>query len=504
MTLTFHTTSLAAISSIDWGVIVLYAIGMVVVGLYFSKKNNNTEDYLLGGRKMNPLMLGMSLFASLLSTISYLSYTGEMIRYGPMFITGAIAFPFVIFTVGSFMIPYFMKLRVTSAYEILEQRLGLSIRLLGSTLFTLIRLFWMAVIIHATTDKVLVPVLGLGESWTTQICILMGIVTITYTSLGGLRAVVFTDVIQSGILFGGGILTVAIITNELGNFRELWPAEWPTHWEKPNWGFDPEARMSLVSIFLAVFCWHTCTAGSDQVVIQRYFATRNVKAAKRVLVINLVADFLAMLLMAMVGLALIAYFTANPDILGTDQSLDNNSDQLFPKFISTELPVGLTGLVISGLLAAAMSSLSSGMNSTSSVITTDFISLFRSVEPDEKSKILIARWVSVIIGLIVVILSLIVGHVSGNLFEVANKVVNLFVSPLFVLFFLAMFVKSSNAIGVWCGALTSITIAVSIAFWKEITGEEGISFLWIMPAAFILGILVGSIASLAFRRKQES
>ena len=482
----------------------LYAIGMVVVGLYFSKKNNNTEDYLLGGRKMNPLMLGMSLFASLLSTISYLSYTGEMIRYGPMFITGAIAFPFVIFTVGSFMIPYFMKLRVTSAYEILEQRLGLSIRLLGSTLFTLIRLFWMAVIIHATTDKVLVPVLGLGESWTTPICILMGIVTITYTSLGGLRAVVFTDVIQSGILFGGGILTVAIITNELGNFRELWPAEWPTHWEKPNWGFDPEARMSLVSIFLAVFCWHTCTAGSDQVVIQRYFATRDVKAAKRVLVINLVADFLAMLLMAMVGLALIAYFTANPDILGTDQSLDNNSDQLFPKFISTELPVGLTGLVISGLLAAAMSSLSSGMNSTSSVITTDFISLFRSVEPDERSKILIARWVSVIIGLIVVILSLIVGHVSGNLFEVANKVVNLFVSPLFVLFFLAMFVKSSNAIGVWCGALTSITIAVSIAFWKEITGEEGISFLWIMPAAFILGILVGSIASLAFRRKQES
>ena len=482
----------------------LYAIGMVVVGLYFSRKNNNTEDYLLGGRKMNPLMLGMSLFASLLSTISYLSYTGEMIRYGPMFITGAIAFPFVIFTVGSFMIPYFMKLRVTSAYEILEQRLGLSIRLLGSTLFTLIRLFWMAVIIHATTDKVLVPVLGLGESWTTPICILMGIVTITYTSLGGLRAVVFTDVIQSGILFGGGILTVAIITNELGNFRELWPAEWPTHWEKPNWGFDPEARMSLVSIFLAVFCWHTCTAGSDQVVIQRYFATRDVKAAKRVLVINLVADFLAMLLMAMVGLALIAYFTANPDILGTDQSLDNNSDQLFPKFISTELPVGLTGLVISGLLAAAMSSLSSGMNSTSSVITTDFISLFRSGEPDEKSKIVIARWVSVIIGLIVVILSLIVGHVSGNLFEVANKVVNLFVSPLFVLFFLAMFVKSSNAIGVWCGALTSITVAVSIAFWKEITGEEGISFLWIMPAAFILGTLVGSIASLAFRAKQES
>jgi len=129
--------SLAAISSIDWGIIVLYAIGMVAVGFYYSRKINNTEDYLLGGRQMKPLMVGLSLFASLLSTISYLSYTGEMIRYGPMFITGALAFPFVIFVVGSFMIPYFMKLRVTSAYEILEQRLGLSIRLLGSSLFTL-------------------------------------------------------------------------------------------------------------------------------------------------------------------------------------------------------------------------------------------------------------------------------------------------------------------------------------------------------------------------------
>ena len=253
--------SLAAISSIDWAIIVLYAIGMVGVGFYYSRKINNTEDYLLGGRQMKPLMVGLSLFASLLSTISYLSYTGEMIRYGPMFITGALAFPFVIFVVRSFMIPYFMKLRVTSAYEILEQRLGLSIRLLGSSLFTLIRLFWMALIIHATTDKVMIPVLGLTESWTVTICILMGVVTIIYTSLGGLRAVVFTDVIQSGILFGGGLLTVVLVANELGGVRELWPGEWLTHWEKPNWGYDPEARMTFVSMFLAVFCWHTCTAG---------------------------------------------------------------------------------------------------------------------------------------------------------------------------------------------------------------------------------------------------
>ena len=262
--------------------------------------------------------------------------------------------------------------------------------------------------------------------------------------------------------------------------------------------------MTLVSVFLAVFCWHTCTAGSDQIVIQRYFATRDAKAARKVLVINLIADFLAMLLMALVGLALIAYFTANPGMFGDDQSLTNNSDQLFPRFISKGLPVGITGLVIAGLLAAAMSSLSSGMNSASSVITSDFISRLRSSELEEKSKIVIARWVSVLIGVVVVTLSLFVDQVPGNLFEVANKVVNLFVSPLFVLFFLAMFVRFSNARGAWCGVLTSITIAVLIAFWEEITGHKGISFLWIMPAAFVGGTLVGTVASFVLRTKQET
>ena len=109
-----------------------------------------------------------------------------------------------------------------------------------------------------------------------------------------------------------------------------------------------------------------------------------------------------------------------------------------------------------------------------------------------------------LIGVAVVALSLIVDHVPGNLFEVANKVVNLFVSPLFVLFFLAMFVRFSNAHGAWCGVLTSITIAVLIAFWEKITDFKGISFLWIMPAAFVGGILVGTVASFVLRTKQET
>ena len=506
---------LAVLTNVDWIVIALYAIGMLLVGIYYSRRNNNTEDYFLGGRRMKPLMVGLSLFASLLSTISYLSYTGEMVRYGPMFITGALAFPFIIYIVGRFMIPKFMKLRVTSAYEILEDRLGLSIRLLGSFLFIMIRFFWMAVIIHTTTKKIMVPVLGLAEEWVIPICVIMGLVTIIYTSLGGFRAVVFTDVVQSGILFFGGVLTVVLIAYEMGGVKEIWPQEWPAHWEKPNWGYDPDARITFVGIFLAVFCWHLCTAGSDQVVIQRYFATRDVKAARKVLSINLIADFLAMILMALVGIALIAYFSANPgvflenqnviaenskELINADDIIMKSSDQLFPMYITHGLPMGITGLVISGLLAAAMSSLSSGMNSVSIVVVSDFISRLRNLKIDDKKKSIMARRVSVVVGVIAVILSFAVGQVEGNLFEVANKVVNLFVSPLFVLFFMALFVKCSNTQGVWIGVLASMITAISISFWKEITGSEGISFLWIMPSAFIAGSLIGFISSLAFKK----
>ncbi|NIP95390.1 MAG: Na+:solute symporter, partial [Akkermansiaceae bacterium] len=394
--------------------IALYALGMLAVGLYFGRKTRGTEEYHLGGRRMKPLAVGLSLFASLLSTISYLGYTGEMIRYGPMYLAGVVAFPLVLFLVGWFMIPRFMQLRVTSAYEILEQQLGRSVRFLGAFFFISLRLLWMAVIIFATTDKVLIPLMGLSASWTPAMCAVMAMVTIIYTSLGGLRAVVFTDVIQTGILFGGALLTVLLITRQLGGVEEWWPREWPGHWGDLHWGYDPEERMTFVGVLLSVFFWHTCTAGSDQIAIQRYFATRDATAARKVLGINLVVDVLAMGLMGVVGLALIGAFTADPAAFsgqGGELSLATGADQLFPRYIANGLPIGVTGLVIAGLLAAAMSSLSSGMSAASSVISAEIFRGEQAPPADERSGIRLARWTSVGMGLAVLVLSLLVGQV---------------------------------------------------------------------------------------------
>ena len=156
---------------IDWCVVLAYALGMLAVGWYYARRTSTTDDYLLGGRNMSPWKVGLSLFASLLSTVTYLGIPGEMIKYGPMALAQLVALPFIALVVGWFLIPYIMRLRVTSAYEILETRLGLSVRMVGSCFFLILRLFWMSLVIFATADVVLAPVMGLDSSSVPWICV---------------------------------------------------------------------------------------------------------------------------------------------------------------------------------------------------------------------------------------------------------------------------------------------------------------------------------------------
>ncbi len=481
---------------LDWIVIGLYAVGMLAVGWYYSRRTGSSEDYLLGGRRMNPFSVGLSLFATLLSTISYLALPGEMIRYGPMVLTMMLAYPLVYLLVGGFMIPLLMKQQVTSAYEILEIRLGLSIRLLGSFFFLTMRLLWMAVIIYATTDKVLVPLLGLETSATPWLCALLGSITVVYTSMGGLKAVVLTDVVQTVILLAGALLTLGIVSVQLGGVTSWWPSAWPSHWPDPQW-YDPQERITLVGMTLATFVWWVCTASSDQMAIQRYLATRDIRAARQVLATTLGANTVVNIILAAVGMALLALFQANPNLMPDGQTVLSDADQLFPQFIVVGLPVGLSGLVIAGLLAAAMSSLSSGINSSCSVIAEDFIDRFRHNRTGQSDHVRMARIISVLVGVVVVVLSSLVGAVQGNLLEIAYKVVNLLTAPLFGLFFMALFVPWAKSWATILGAAGGVAVVVSINFWRELTGSDaGISFLWAMPLGFAVQIGIGAVASL--------
>ena len=483
---------------LDWIVIAVYAFSMLGIGWYYARRTASTGDYLLGGRKIGSLSLGLSLFATMLSAITYLALPGEMIKHGPVFAIGKVAaYPLVAIIVGWFLIPRIMELRVTSVYEILEVRLGLSVRILGSTFFLTLRFMWMAVVVYATSAKVLVPLLGLEQSATPYLCAILGVITVAYTSMGGLRAVVLTDVIQTFILFTGAFLTLGLISWHFGGIGGWWPTEWPTHWPAPEWGYNPDPDIrTFASVFTATLFWFVCTQGSDQMTVQRFLASRDVKAARKTLIWALACSAAAAVLLTLVGLALLAYFRANPQFLPNDKLVLADTDRLFPRYIAFVLPPGLSGLVMAGLLAAAMSSLSSGVNSSCSVIIVDFIDRFGKKKYSEAHHVKLTMCVSVAVGLVVVLLSMFVGLVQGNLLAVTFKVCNLLTGPLFGLLFMAMFVRWATVPGTLIGTACGLAIVIGINFWEEITGTDGISFFWSMPLGLAAQIGIGSLVSL--------
>jgi len=482
-----------SLSWIDWGVIGIYGMLMLGIGLYYSRTNKTEEDFQLGGRKMNSVSIGISLFATLLSTVSYLSYPGEMIKHGPVIFAGMLGFPLVYFAAGWWLIPKIMEMKVTSAYEILELRLGASVRFLATFMFLSLRFLWMAAIVFVTIDIALLSVVAINSSYVPLLSSLLIVVTIVYTSMGGLKAVVATDVIQTFVFLGGALISILIVSYHFGSFSSWIPTEWSPNWKPFKLGFDPHERTTVGNAVMMLFAWYICTTGSDQLAIQRYLSTQDIQAARNSLKVSLYANLVAKCLLGLLGLAMLAFFTRNQHLLADGQTLDHQSDRLFPRFIVLGLPIGLSGLVIAGLLAAAMSSLSSGLNSVSTVISEDIINRFVGLQSKIRKggALKQIQILSYVTGTIVMILSFFVANVPGTLFDVLIKVTHLFVAPLFVLFFMALFVRSATEFGTFMGGLLATSTAVGISFF----GIFDITVFWILPCSFMTGVAGATILS---------
>lgn len=481
----------SSVRTLDWIVLMCYAGVMIAIGWFYSRVKS-VDEYLLGGRTMKPWAVGISLFASLISTLSYLAVPGEMIRHGPMILATVLSYPLAYVIISRCIIPSIMRLRVTSAYEILERRLGLSVRMLGSGMFLTLRLLWMSLIVLATSAEVIVPLFHLDKSMIPWVCAALCLITVAYTSMGGLRAVVVIDVVQVGIMFAGALLSIFLIVRSVGGVAACWPTTWAPQWDTPSLLPVPGARVSVIAAILAQLTWFVCTSGSDQLAIQRYLATRDANAARQTLRIALCLDTVVAVILAILGLALFAFFQANPSMLPDGETIDSSADQLLTHYIVRVLPVGVSGLIIAGILSAAMNSLSSGVNSTCSVIAIDWVERFRRVKQSNTEQVRQVKFISWMVGVVVVLLSLLAAMVQGNLLEKCYTVVNLFVAPLFVLFFMAMFVPWATVFGTWIAALASISVAVAIAYgnlWN-------LSFLMIMPISLVVGTVTGCVFSM--------
>ena len=493
----------SGLTPIDIGIIALYALGTIVLGWYYGRKQENTSEYFTGSGHMNPILIGVSLFATLLSTITYLSLPGEVLGKGPGYLANYLGLPIVYLVVAYVLLPIYMKQKVTSAYELLEVKLGVEIRLLGASMFLILRLFWMSLLLYLT-GKALTIMLGLDESYIPAVVAVTGVVAITYTSLGGLRAVVITDLLQTILLFGGALLVIGTITWQMGGFG-WFPTEWDPNWDRqPLISFDPSTRITFLGSFLSMSLWYIATSGGDQVSVQRFMSTTDIQAARKSFAIQISVAVLVGVTLALVGFSLLGYFQTFPDALPPDLDLKEDADQVFPHMISYHLPVGISGLVVSAMFAAAMSSIDSGVNSITAVVLTDYLDRFDRAPKSERAHMLFARGLAVAIGVIVVTCSGFMGLIEGNITTVTGKTTNLLTVPIFCLFVFALFIPFATRLGVWAGTICGTSAAILVAFSKEIAvyyqmidpkDDPPVSFQWIPVTAFVVTLAIGCTVS---------
>ena len=502
------------LSWIDWTVIVVYASATIALGWYYSRRQKDSREYFIGSGSLNPILVGVSLFATHLSTISYLSVPGETISKGPIMILLIIpCYPVSYFIVRRYLLSVYMRHRVTSAYELLEDRLGLGVRLLGAGMFVVVRLSWMCLLVYVAA-RAMTVMLGVSEEWIPWIVLVTGFVSIIYTSLGGLGAVVITDFLQTALLLGGALLVIVLVTVELGDFSWI-PTSWQPTWDtQPAFSLDPRVRVTMFGTFLSVLVWTVCTAGGDQLSIQRFMSTGDAEAAKRAYLAQALVASAVLLTLLFVGFALMGYFQARPDELPAGLNLAMDGDQVFPRFIAFHLPIGIAGLVVSAMFAAAMSSLDSGVNSITAVVTTDFLDRFGLMPKTRKGHVRLAQCLAFGLGAIVVIGSSYMGNVPGNITGMTQRTTNLLATPAFSLFFFALFCRFGKPAGAVVGAVYGITVGALIAFSGNfytllhdyaVFGSSAaidlspISFQWISPLSLLVNLAAGAALSKAIR-----
>ena len=492
------------LAAADWAIFFLYGAFIIYVGWRTGKTQKSTSQFFLAPSGLSPFIIGTSLFATLLSTISYLSLPGETINKGPMHLTKLFAYPFVFIVVGYWLLPKLIAVKKVSIYERVEERLGLRMRLFAASMFILLRIFWMSLLINLTSSALLI-MMGVDLNYLPLLMTAITIVALVYTTLGGIQAVMITDVLQTLLLLVGGLAVILTVSLQ-GNGFSWFPTRWqPEIWDsQPVFSANLSTRVTFFGTVLTTFIWYLATQIGDQVSVQRFMASRDIYSARTSLAINLCLSGLVAIILTLVGFSLLGHFQINPSELREGLSLERDADQIFPYFISFHLPPLLSGLVLCGLFSAAMSSVDSGVNSISAVVLTDFIDRLKGAMP-EKTSLYHAKSISAAVGVAIILLGSAIELVPGNIMEVTNKTVNLLAIPIFIVVAYSIFLRPYNASSVLIGVLSSIVAGVLCAFsgpifgYNSRTGLDPISFQYIGPVSLVVGLIFTQLSGVLFR-----
>ncbi|GEP41955.1 sodium:solute symporter family transporter [Brevifollis gellanilyticus] len=484
-------------SWIDYTIFGVYLAISVGVGLFAARgPKTSLGEYFLAGRGMNSVLVAMSILAALFSGISYLAGPAEVYRNGFGFAYAMLAFFIATPFTAIWMLPKFYQSRYFTAYQILEERFSLSARLLASGLFIFRVVLWLAAATYAPA-LALEKVTGL-PLWVTILS--FGAITTTYTALGGMRAVIWTDLMQLCVLFGGQLIIVIVALGKIpGGFGGMWETVVADGRMDLSLSFSLSERVNLGGVLIAAGFLHLVQMATDQVSVQRYLTAGSLKDSQRSLWIKLWSVPVVLALFYGTGLVLYAFYKVHGDPIAA--GLIEKPDQILPYFVVTQLPAGLPGLLIAAIYAASMSVISSGLNSLASATVVDFQQRLSGVKDGSAStQVSNARRITVGYGILVMLLAFAVAKMPGNLVESVNTIIGLIGGPLLGLFFLGMFTKRATTRGALTGCFAGFVGILSLYLYQNgiFTAqkpEQLVSFLWFTLLGCLLTMIVGLACS---------
>ena len=436
-----------------------YLLAMMLVGLYFSKRQKTADDYFRGGGRIPGWAAGVSVFATTLSSITFMSIPAKAFTTDWTFILGQYLVIAILPVVFYFYIPFFRKLKVTSAYEYLEARFDVRSRLFASLSFMMFNIGRIAIITYLTV-LALRPFIGIDPI---VLVLLISVMCIIYTWMGGIEGVIWTDVIQGLLLSGSAVLIFIVICFKVqGGFGEIFTVT--QHADKffPASQFRWSWTESTVPVLMIGFLFANIqqfTASQD--VVQRYIVTDSIEETKKTLLTNAKLIAIIPIFFFAIGSALFVYYKQNPSLLPAGFNIGG----ILPLFVVTEMPKGIAGLIIAAIFAAAQSSISSSLNSISSCFNSDIYQRLSSKKRTPENSMRMAKLVILIAGLFssAATIWLVMANES-EIWDAFNSLIGLMGGPMTGLFMLGIFCKRANAGSATLGIVVSIVAVLFVRY----------------------------------------
>lgn len=473
---------------LDWSVIVIYLAGMIGIGVYFYLKDQTASEseFFVGGRSIPFWAAGISLYATNTSSISFIAIPAKAYETNWQYLTNNLVAVLGLMFVAVWIVPLLRRLDLMSVFSYLETRFHPAIRMLASALAIAMQVGSRLSVILFLPALAIATITGIDVVWS---ILIMGIFTIIYTVMGGMRAVVWTDFVQVFVKMGGAIFAIGFIVWTLGadfdGIREAAMAEHKT--KLLDFSFDLTKATVWGFIFLVVFDV-VLTFPKDQVLMQRTLATKSDKEAGRSIWIFAAIMIPGGFIFYSIGTALWMYYKHNPGRLDPLLPIDAT----FPLFIAAELPPGVTGLIIAGIFAAAMSTLSSIINSVATLLSVDFYDKLAK-NPTERGSVRFAEIMTVVVGLAGMGLALVLSRYDiHSLFDVSIELAGLLGGGFAGAYTLGMFTRRANSPGVAIGIAGSI--ALTLLAWSF----DLVHPYFYLGISILLCIVIGYLASLCF------